>query len=400
MMSELTRNNLISRYQKLISISQDLASTLDLDILLNRIVQVAADLSDAEAASILLYDEAQGKLHFQVATNLDTPLMRGLIVPVENSIAGWIIKTRQPTIIDNVEEDERHFKKISQAIGIPTNSLLGVPLIAMDKITGVLEAINNRKGGFTLEDQEVLMTLGAQAAVAIENSRLFQQSDLISEFVHELRTPLASLRTATHLLTHPEISEEKRSQLANSIQAEAARLADMSTDFLDIAKLESGRIQFRVQSFDLEEVLNESAELMLEKAKEMGLAFEAHIPKNLPHLQGDRDKIKQAVLNLLSNAIKYNCPGGRVSLTASAAPEEIQISVRDTGAGIPEEHLEQLFRKFYRVPGTEKIASGTGLGLSIVKRLIEGHGGSISVESEVDVGSTFSIHLPRRNGST
>jgi signal transduction histidine kinase len=385
----------LPRYQQLISISQDLASTLDLDILLNRIVQAAADLSGAEAASILLYDERLQNLQFQVATNLDEPLMRGLLVPVDSSIAGWIVINREPIIIDNVHDDERHFEDISRAIDFSIQSLLGVPLITKNRVTGVLEAINKQVGQFTSEDQEILMTLGAQAAVAIENSRLFQQSDLIAEFVHELRTPLASLRTATHLLTRSEISPEKRDDIARSIQQEVGRLSSMSTDFLDISRLESGRTQFTLGTIEVETVLKECAKLIEPQAEEKGLAFKATIPENLGEIQGDRDKIKQSVLNLLSNAVKYNREGGGVTLAAELRPDGIRISVRDSGIGISQEYQEKLFTKFYRVPGAEQYAQGTGLGLSIVRRIIEGHGGHIEVESESGQGSTFTIYLPK-----
>ncbi|MBL7161363.1 MAG: GAF domain-containing sensor histidine kinase [Anaerolineales bacterium] len=383
----------ISRYKKIISISRDLASTLDLDILLKRIVQAAAELTGAEAASILLYDERLERLYFQVASQFDGPLLRGLDVPVESSIAGWIVKNRQPMIIHDTKQDERHYQQVGQSLGITTKSLLGVPLIAKDKVSGVLEAINKRNGKFSSDDQEALMTLGVQAAVAIENSRLFQQFDLISEFVHELRTPLASLRTATHLLTHPEITDDKREQLAKNIQRERVRLAEMSTDFLNVARLESGRSQFQIDAFDLNVLLNECFQLIIDQAEESGLFCNIEIPDELPMIKGDCDKIKQAVLNLLSNAIKYTLAGGRVLLKAEAAPDEIHISISDTGVGIPQKYLDRLFSKFFRVPGSERMSQGTGLGLSIVKRIIEGHGGHIEVESEVDVGTTFTIHL-------
>ncbi len=384
----------ISRYKKIISISRDLASTLDLDILLKRIVQAAAELTGAEAASILLYDERLERLYFQVASQFDGPLLRGLDVPVESSIAGWIVKNRQPMIIHDTKQDERHYQQVGQSLGITTKSLLGVPLIAKDKVSGVLEAINKRNGKFSSDDQEALMTLGVQAAVAIENSRLFQQFDLISEFVHELRTPLASLRTATHLLTHPEITDDKREQLAKNIQRERVRLAEMSTDFLNVARLESGRSQFQIDAFDLNVLLNECFQLIIDQAEESGLFCNIEIPDELPKIQGDCDKLKQALLNLLSNAIKYTLTGGRLLLKAETSPNEIHISISDTGVGIPQKYLDRLFGKFFRVPGSERMAQGTGLGLSIVKRIIEGHGGYIEVESEVNVGTTFIIHLP------
>lgn len=393
-MNEKAENTILDRYKKIISISSDLASTLDLDILLKRIVEAAAELTGAEAASILLYDERLERLYFQVASQFDDPFLRGVEVPVGGSIAGWIVKNRQPLIIHDAMQDERHYQQVGKAIGISTESLLGVPLIAKDKVSGVLEAINKREGEFSLDDQEALLTLGAQAAVAIENSRLFLQFDLISEFVHELRTPLASLRTATHLLTHPEIDSEKRDQLAKNIQRETSRLAEMSTDFLSLARLESGRSQFHVEAFNPGILLNECFQLIIDQAEEKGLFCNIEIRDDLPDVQGDCDKIKQAILNLLSNAIKYTPHGGKVLLQAEHHADLIHIVVSDTGIGIAPKYQNRLFSKFFRVPGSERHAQGTGLGLSIVKRIIEGHGGDIDVQSEVDVGTTFTIHLP------
>jgi GAF domain-containing protein len=176
-------------YRRLIDIARDLASTLDLDVLLNRIVSAAADLAEAEAASILLYDEAARQLYFQVATNLDLQTMRGLAVPLDGSIAGWVVTNRQTTRINNAQEDPRHFVNVEKQTHVATQNLLGIPLITKDKIVGVLEVINKHDGEFTDDDINLLEVLGAQAAVAIENTRLFQQSDLITEFVHEFALP-------------------------------------------------------------------------------------------------------------------------------------------------------------------------------------------------------------------
>ena len=131
----------LAGYRRLIDIARDLASTLDLDILLNRIVSAASDLTETEAASILLYDDAARQLYFQVATNLDQPTMRGLAVPLEGSIAGWIVINHKAARITNAKEDPRHFSIIEKQTHVTTRSLLGVPLITKDKVVGVLEVL-------------------------------------------------------------------------------------------------------------------------------------------------------------------------------------------------------------------------------------------------------------------
>ena len=139
---------MIERYQKVMEISRDLASTLDLDVLLRRIVAAAAELCHAEQASILLYDQNKQELYFEASTNLNQPQIRGLIVPVESSIAGWIVTNRQPIILSDVSHDSRHYGMIAQVTKTPTSSLLGVPLITKDKVIGALETINKQSGNF------------------------------------------------------------------------------------------------------------------------------------------------------------------------------------------------------------------------------------------------------------
>jgi GAF domain-containing protein len=250
----------MNRYQRLIEISRDLASTLELDLLLNRITNAAAELTASEAAAILLYDETRHTLFFQASNNMDRPLMRGLAVPVESSIAGWILLHGKPVIVDDPNSDPRFFAGVQAASRTPTLSLLGVPLIVKNQVIGVLETINKIDGRFTDEDEEVLMTLGSQAAVAIENARLFTQSDLIAEMVHELRTPLASLKAAIHLLRRPEISADEHEDLVQTIQRETDRLSGLTADFLDLARLESGRTQFDLAEVDVRELVNECIE--------------------------------------------------------------------------------------------------------------------------------------------
>lgn len=385
---------LFQRYLSLLEISRDLSSVLDLDVLLQRIVRAAADVTDSSAASILLYDDAKKELYFQASTNLDTPLMRGLVVPVEGSIAGAIVVSQHPMIVQDTREDPRHFQGIGKSTQFETESLLGVPLIAKDKVVGVLEALNKKEGEFTQEDRELLLALGSQAAVAIENARLFQQSDLVAEMVHEIRTPLASINTATHLLQRSEIKADQRASLAVTIQKEAQRLSDLATTFLDLARLESGRSNFKIETVDIPGMLAEAREVMEARISEQGLDFHWSVDENTPPVHGDTDKLKQVALNLISNAIKYNREKGSITVGSGFSKRNVHFFVEDTGRGMLPEHINSLFQKFYRVPGSEDIAQGTGLGLSICKKIVEGHGGAIEVTSEVGRGTRFTVVIP------
>ena len=393
-MAEIKTQTLDS-YLRLIEISRDLASTLDLDTLLADIVRAAADITHAEAASILLYDDTARQLYFQIATNIDEPTMRGLIVPLDKSIAGWIVTNRQSVRIDDAHKDERFFGDVDQTIAYSTKSLLGIPLITKNKVVGVLEVVNKKRGKFTDPDESMLTVLGAQAAVAIENARLFQQSDLIAEFVHELRTPLASLSTATYLLLRPEMSREQSDQIVNNIHNETLRLNSLASSFLDLARLESGRVQFRKTRFSAADLIYECRDVMMSKAHETSIQIRVDVPSDMPLMEADRDKIKQVLLNLTSNAIKYNRSNGSVIITGSFTDTELTITIQDTGLGIPEDSVPHLFEKFFRVREHEGKASGTGLGLSICKQIVQGHNGRIEVKSKMGVGTSFSVHLPR-----
>jgi signal transduction histidine kinase len=393
-MAEIKTQTLDS-YLRLIEISRDLASTLDLDTLLNDIVRASVEITHSEAASILLYDDTARQLYFQVTTNLDEPTMRGFVVPLDKSIAGWVVTNRKSVRIDDAHKDLRYFSDIEQTIGYSTKSMLAIPLITKNKVVGVLEVLNKKRGRFGDVDESMLSVLGAQAAVAIENARLFQQSDLISEFVHELRTPLASLSTATYLLLRPEMSREQRDQIVNNIHSETLRLNSLASSFLDLARLESGRVQFRRMRFSVADLLYECRDVMMTKAQENDVQIRIDVPGDMPLMEADRDKIKQVLLNLMSNAIKYNRQNGSVIVTGSFTDNELVIIIQDTGIGIPDDSIPHLFEKFYRVREHENKAQGTGLGLSISKQIIQGHNGRIEVKSKMGVGTSFTLHIPR-----
>jgi signal transduction histidine kinase len=391
---ELETTTLPLRYQRLLELSHDLASMLDLDSLLSHIVHAAAELCDAEAASILLYDQVKEQLYFRAASNLDTPLMNDLVVPVSGSIAGWIISNRQAVILNDVHKDPRHYDNIGKITQIQTASLLGVPLLRKNRIVGVLEAINKLSGNFTEEDQDLLLALGAQAAIAIENARLFQQSDLISEFVHEIRTPLASLTAAAYILQRPEIAEERRTKIIHTIEQEINRLSDMASAFLDLARLESGRARYNFSPVEIGEIIEECSVVIKEKIEEKHQQLHLEKPDQPIHITADRDKLKQVLLNLLTNAHKYTPPGGKITLASQSTFDEIILTVSDTGKGIQAEYLPHLFEKFFRVPSTEQDIQGSGLGLFICKHIIDAHGGKINIESTLGQGTTVCVRLP------
>ena len=386
---------LLARYERLMEISRTLNSTLNIDTLLEHIVMAATELTDTEAASILLLDPSSGNLRFEASVDPFGISLETVEVPLEGSLAGWIVTHGEVLLIDDVTNEPHHFREVDESSGLVTRNLLGVPLRSHDKIVGALEAVNKHDDeAFTDDDVNTLTTLAAQAAVAIENVRLFEQSDLIAEMVHELRTPLAAIVSTMHLLRRPDLDKDKYAGLLDTVQNETQRLTRMTSDFLDLARLESGRTRLARNPFNFIEVVEWCVKTVSPQADERGVEISTKLPPDgLPELVGDREKIQQVMMNLLTNAIKYNREEGKIEIEMELLGDKVQVAVSDTGLGISEENLPHIFEKFYRVADTEGYTQGTGLGLAIAKSIVDGHGGEMMVESKVDEGTTFRFTL-------
>jgi len=384
----------LDRLEHMLEASRLLSSTLVPEELLVQIQRVARTLTGTEASSILLLPTKPDQLYFETATGEAKDKLPNILVPVEGSIAGAVIKSCEPMVVNETRGDPRHYGLVDVATEFQTRSILAVPLVVKDKVIGVIEVLNKLDGGFTDDDLDVLTTMAAHAAVAIENARLFQQSDLISEVVHELRTPLSSIVGYAKMLDLPSIADEAKKEFAGTIYREAIRLGHLVNDFLDWARLNSGRAKLEQQSVDLAQVVAETVGVIRPRAEERGIAIEMRLPPDLPQSTGDPARLKQVFLNLADNAVKYNREVGRMVIAAQVKDGRLQVTVSDTGYGIAEQDQPRVFERFYRVVASEKHAKGTGLGLSIAKQIVELHGGEMAVESQPGVGSTFWFTLP------
>ena len=385
---------LLNRYQRLLELTSDLASTFDLDTLLQRIVVAARELTESEASSLLLYEKQTHSLYFEAATGALVSGVGQRAIPADNSIAGWVFTHGEPIVSQDVINDPRFYREMDALTRFETQSILGVPLRTKDKVLGVIESVNKTEGIFTDEDVQILQTLAAQAAIAIENSQLFLQSDLIAEIVHELRTPLAALTAASHLLQRAELPADQRTKISQTILHEVQRLNDLTTDFLELSRLESGRMRFKREPVHLGGLAQESLEVVRAQAESREIELETEFDASLVPVHGDRKVLKQLLLNLLTNAIKYSQPGAVVTVSLHSEGDEVLMEVRDTGRGISPEDQERLFQRFYRAAEGADDVQGTGLGLVIAKRIAESHEGSISVESALGEGSNFTVRLP------
>jgi K+-sensing histidine kinase KdpD len=392
-------DQVIAHYQRLIEISQQLNSTLDLGALLKKIISAARELTNTEAASIMLIEPSTGDLRFEIASNIAVQDMEEIIIPKGSGIAGWVALHGEPRVINDVTQEPTWSNRVDDTIEFHTRSILAVPLRTHTKVIGVLEGINKiGGGGWTENDINTLNTLASQAAIAIENARLFQQSDFIAEMVHELRTPLAALKASTVLLLRSDLPDNRRHDIITTMHGETERLSRLTSEFLDLARLESGRARLETSRFDTNKLLEESVDVVVQQANDKNIAISIQCDSITAN--ADRGKIKQVLLNLLTNAIKYNKEGGWILVSAKPIINHenlpyIQVAVQDNGYGIAKEHQKHMFEKFYRVADTAGFTQGTGLGLAIARHIVEGHGGQITLESEVGVGSTFAFTIPQ-----
>lgn len=384
----------VDRLTHMLEASRLLSSTLNSNELLVQIQRVARALTGTEASSILLLPTKPDQLYFETATGAAKDKLPHIRVPVEGSIAGAVIKSCEPIVVNDARGDPRHYGLVDVATEFQTRSILAVPLVVKDNVIGVIEVLNKLDGDFTDDDLEVLTTMAAHAAVAIENARLFQQSDLISEVVHELRTPLSSIVGYAKMLNMPSMASEAKSEFAETIYREATRLGQLVNDFLDWARLSSGRARLERQPVALAQVVDETVRVVRPRAEERGITIELRIPADLPQITGDPARLKQVFLNLADNGVKYNRDGGRMVIAVQVKEGRVEVAVSDTGHGIAEQDQPRVFERFFRVVASEKHAKGTGLGLSIAKQIVELHGGEMAVESQPGVGSTFWFTLP------
>lgn len=269
----------------------------------------------------------------------------------------------------------------------------------------------NRMLQHLLDSQEEFRKLNADLDVKVDelaqaNMQLFEVNRLKSDFLatmsHELRTPLNSIIGFSDVLGSIASLDDKQKRYVLNIQKSGKMLLDMINDILDLAKVESGKMELRLSEFRVEQVIAAQCDMARPLAERKNIDLEIEIEPRLPTLWQDQVKTQQILGNLLSNAIKFTPDGGRVVVSAAASgPADLRLTVADTGVGISEEDQARIFEKFRQgktvIPGGDAMTreySGTGLGLSIVKEMCKLLGGEVSVKSELGKGSVFTVRLP------
>jgi signal transduction histidine kinase len=238
------------------------------------------------------------------------------------------------------------------------------------------------------------------AAVVLQDVTKFRlvdqlKSDMVSTVSHELKTPLTSVQMAIHLLLEETVGplNFKQTELLLAARQDADRLLAIVNDLLDLTRIEQGRLKLDFHATAPAELVRDAVDRWEPKARDAGLELKASVAFGLPPVGVDQERIEHVFDNLVTNAIAHTPRGGHIQLGAELARDQIRFSVRDSGEGIPPEHLPRIFERFYRVPGS-RAPQGAGLGLAITREIVQAHGGQIDVASEAGKGSTFSFYLP------
>jgi len=411
------------------------------EALQDEIARAAAELLDAESAMIALVVEEGRYLRVAAGVGQLVPHV-GLLVPVERSLAGWVLLHDQTVTCDDQSTDPRNFDPSGPALSLATCVI--VPLRSYGVVVGIVGAYNRRDGqSFEQHDTELLSALGelvvlgldrramlddarqSEQQLAAKNRELVRATQLKSQFLtnmsHELRTPLNAIIGFSDLLLTQSIGplSEMQDDFLQSVLRNGRHLLGLINNILDLSKIEAGRMQLSLGATDLRVVLTGAVTdtVSLRSARQQTCEVMIHDDDDLS-LTADSVRIRQILYNLLANASKFTDEGGHIVLTAvrarvpmpvpldrasDANPEErrfiprdaVWVSVRDNGVGIKTEDMPKLFREFGQVDsGLGRQHQGTGLGLALCKSFVEMHGGMIGAESLVDVGSAFWFMLP------
>ena len=400
----------LKRLERLLEVSRQASSFRELYPLLQSLVDVACELTDSQASSILLYEADTGLLKFVAAPRAKEGMLQHIRVPVEKSVAGLVFAQSRPLVIQYAQYDPRVYRGVDYTLDFETDSILAVPLIFKEQTIGVFEAVNKRGDAhYTEEDVIILETLASQAALVIQNIKLSEETqrahneltelsrmkaDFVAVASHELRTPLGLvLGHTTQLLEHITDSEDR--QQLDAVLRGAERLKKIIEDLEKVQLVPQEPTNLRRSKFALEQLVQEVVASFQDFADRKHIALQTQLPKMALTIEGDAEKIGIALSNLVKNAITFTNEGGRVLIAAERIPGYVKVSVIDNGIGIPAKDLHRVFERFFQVQShMTRRHGGMGLGLSVAKVMIEMHGGQIWVESVEGKGSNFSFLLP------
>lgn len=398
-------------------IARDTASTLSLDLLLNRITNLISQRFGFDHAGIYLMDENKAFAVIREATGtIGNELKhRGYQFPVgSQSAVGMVTASGKPLIIKDVSQSDLYsINPLLEGM----RSEMCIPLKIGTTIIGVLDLQSRIENAFQQEEVTVLQILSDQIAIAIENAQAYElsqkaiedmkeidrvKSQFLANMSHELRTPLNSIIGFSKVIMKGidgPVNEIQKQDL-NAIYNSGQHLLSLINDVLDLSKIEAGKMELAFSEVNLVEMINSAMSTAIGLVKDKPIELKSIIPDSLPPVWGDGTRLRQVLINFLSNAAKFTDTGiitvEASQLKSSNDRQEVMISVTDSGPGISPGDQAKLFLPFSQVDDSPtRKSGGTGLGLSICRSLIDLHGGRIGLlRSEIGVGSTFFFALP------
>jgi len=387
-------------------------SAFDLQTVLQTLVESAARLCDADKATITR--EKNGAFYRAEAYGFSREFMDYIkaipIEPERGSASGRALLEGRVIHISDVTTDPEYTWAEAQRLG-DYRTILSIPMLREGVPIGVLVLTRSEVRPFTDKQIELVTTFADQAAIAIENVRLFDEiqdksrqlaeasqhkSQFLANMSHELRTPLNAILGYTELMADGVYGQlpEKTLGVLKRLESNGRHLLGLINDVLDLSKIEAGQLVLELSDYSLQDIAQTVCSTLEPLAADKKLAFKVEVAPKLPAGHGDGRRLTQVLINLVGNAIKFT-DTGEVVITAGATDGSFHLSVRDTGPGISAADQARLFQEFQQADNAiTRKKGGTGLGLAISKRIIEMHGGKISVESQVGRGSTFTFTVP------
>jgi signal transduction histidine kinase len=396
-------------------------SAFDLEPVLGIVVENAARLSQADIAWM---SRVEGDSFQTLAYSSGFPAeLRAQLVADRQRLGteGWIpvgatgglmsmVVERQKTLhVADVKADPQ-FDNSRVVRSTESRTVLGVPMLREGRVIGAMILSRYEVRPFSERDIELVQTFADQAAIAIENVRLFNEigeksrqlelasknkSEFLANMSHELRTPLNAIIGFSEMLLEKMSGglNATQDQYVRDILSSGKHQLAVINDVLDLAKVEAGRLELERSTFSVSRTVADAVAFVRARAAQHRIALSEQLDPELGEIEADQRKVKQVLINLLWNAVKFTPDGGRVAVSGHRTDGEVTIEVSDTGVGIPPGDLARIFREFGQT-ASARGHEGTGLGLALAKRIVELHGGRIWVESNVGQGSTFRFTLP------
>ena len=404
LLEELERRNCETSI--LLSVSQAVAQSLELQEIIDSALKKVAQSMAVDASHVHLFDDGWLVLngYYGLSEEIVAEMKQ---VAVDHNVISRVFRQAESIILEQVADDGN--LSLAPLAKGGYQSYVGVPLMMAGEHVGVMGVATGTRRNFTSREVELLSAIGREISIAVRNARLYEEAssakalrelnalrtELLANVSHELRTPLAAIKGFASTLLQPDVAfdDETLRDFLQTIDKEADRLNHLIEELLVMSRLDTGALEVRRELHGLSEVVDSVKDRLYALTSRHRLRI--LLPRTLPPVAIDDNRIGQVLTNLVDNAVKYSAEGTQIMLEAQPDGKGIIVSVTDEGVGIPPELHEKIFERFYQVEDPVLgHREGTGLGLCICRGIVEAHGGRIWVESEPGKGSKFSFSLP------